>query len=348
MKRCPTCSRVYNDLSLRFCLDDGTELVNKLPDTNAPPTAVLPSPQNNLVPTIEAPSPQVAPQYPATPQRGQSPVAGKRSLLPWILGAIFLVPFLAGAVVAGWVIFHRPALTWHLMLEVDSNTPDQGAAVGQTIEVIKKRLDEYGVRNFQVSPQGNGRIMLDLPSVTDPERLKSIIIAGGKLELTHVISPPSPAPVQTYAAKEEAIASLNAGGSIPANRRVLQYTERADPGGPASARWVVVESPAIVDGSDLRNASAARSYGEDYQIQFSLNKAGAAKFGAWTGANIDQYLGVVLNDEVKSIAYIKSQISDQGVISGRFTKQSAEDLALVLRSGALPAPLRFVEEHVDK
>jgi preprotein translocase subunit SecD len=110
----------------------------------------------------------------------------------------------------------------------------------------------------------------------------------------------------------------------------------------------VVESPPIVNGSDLRTASAARSDGEDYQIQFSLNKAGAAKFGAWTGANINEYLGVVLNDEVKSIAYIKSQISDQGVISGRFTRQSAEDLALVLRSGALPVPLKFVEEYLDK
>jgi preprotein translocase subunit SecD len=111
----------------------------------------------------------------------------------------------------------------------------------------------------------------------------------------------------------------------------------------------VVESPAIVDGTELRNASAAPSaYGDDFQIQFSLNKAGADKFGAWTGANINEYLGVVLNDEVKSIAFIKSQIYDQGEISGRFTKQSAEDLALVLKSGALPAKILFLEERTDK
>jgi preprotein translocase subunit SecD len=267
--------------------------------------------------------------------------------LLWILGAIFLVPFVAGAVVGGWVIFHKPALTWHLVVEIDSKAPDREAAVTQSISVLKKRLDEYGVRYFQIAPQGNGRIVLDLPTLNDPERVKSVITTAGKLELTHVISPPSPAPVQTYATREEAIASLSTGGTIPPNR-VLPYTEREELGRAPITKWVVVESPPIVDGSNLRDASALSSYGEDYEIQFSLNRAGAAKFGAWTGANINEYLGVVLNDEVKSIAYIKSQIDDRGVISGRFTKQSAEDLALVLRSGALPASIKIVDERIDR
>jgi preprotein translocase subunit SecD len=102
-----------------------------------------------------------------------------------------------------------------------------------------------------------------------------------------------------------------------------------------------------VDGSELRNASATQAQGgsADYQIAFSFKPTGAEKFGAWTGANINQYMGVVLNDEVKSIAYIKSQIFDQGQIDGRFTKASAEDLALTLRSGALPAPIEYQEER---
>jgi preprotein translocase subunit SecD len=112
---------------------------------------------------------------------------------------------------------------------------------------------------------------------------------------------------------------------------------------------VVVELPAIVNGNELRDARAVpfQANGSDYQIAFSLNKTGAEKFGAWTGANINEYMGVVLNDEVKSVAYIKSQIYDQGVIDGRFTKQSAEDLALVLRAGALPAKILFQEERID-
>ncbi len=106
-------------------------------------------------------------------------------------------------------------------------------------------------------------------------------------------------------------------------------------------------SPPIIDGSELRSADAVSrtNQGNDFQISFSLKPSGAEKFGRWTGANINQYMGVVLNDEVKSIAYIKSQITDSGEISGRFTKQSANDLALTLRSGALPAPIRYQEER---
>jgi preprotein translocase subunit SecD len=109
----------------------------------------------------------------------------------------------------------------------------------------------------------------------------------------------------------------------------------------------VVEYPAIVDGSELREANAISRTGSDrdYEIGFSLKPAGAQKFGEWTGKNIGNYMGVVLNNEVKSAAYIKGQIFDQGQISGRFTKQSAEDLALTLKSGALPAKLEYQEER---
>jgi preprotein translocase subunit SecD len=253
----------------------------------------------------------------------------------------------------------RP-LTWHIILEIDSAVPDRESTVKQTAAVIERRLDSAGVYNFEVLAQGtppNGRILVNLPEVSDRERLKKLITAGGRLELTAVISPPSPSPVQTYNTKEEAAASL--GGTVPANRRVLPYSERSEPtrasetsseAGRQPTKWVVVASPAIVDGSDLRNASAvqSRAGSEDYQIAFSLKAEGADKFGAWTGAHINDYIGVVLNGEIKSIAYIKSQITDQGEIMGRFTKPSAEDLAWTLRSGALPAPVKIVEEGANK
>ena len=240
------------------------------------------------------------------------------------------------------------------MLEVEAPAVDREALVNQTVRIIESRLNALGVSNFQVQTQGaptNGRIVVSLPDVPDRERLKKIILAEGRLELTAVISPPNPSPVQTYNTKEDAVASF--GGTVPANRRVLPYFERnesktGEQSSEASRqqeKWVVVEAPAIVDGSELRNAVAVQSGGiaEDYQIAFSLGAEGAEKFGGWTGAHLNDYLGVVLNGEVKSIAYIKSQISDQGEISGRFTKQSAEDLALVLRSGALPAPVKIIE-----
>jgi preprotein translocase subunit SecD len=249
----------------------------------------------------------------------------------------------------------RP-LDWLLTLEIEGSSSDREAAMNQTIAVLESRLNALGVSSFEVRPQGDprsGRILVRLPSDVDRERLKKILTAGGKLELVHVISPPSPAPAQTYATREEAIASLNSRGTVPPNHRVLPYADRAElaaqeanSNAPKTNKRVVVESPAIVDGSELRTASAVQAYrgSDEYEIQFSLKKSGADKFGAWTGANINEYLGVVLNDEVKSIAFIKSQIFDRGEINGRFTKQSAEDLALILKSGALPASVKIVEE----
>lgn len=277
----------------------------------------------------------------------------QRNLIIWILILGLGLPFIGGVIAAGWVNFNKPPLTWRLVLEVDSSAPDRGAAVGQTVNVIDSRLNALGLANYEVRPEGDpatGRIVVNLPTTDDPERVKRIISTWGKLELVHVHSPPSPAAVQTYATPEEATASFASPYPTEQSYRALPYSDRDEANTSAAAKWVLVKSPPIVTGSDLRDAAAVNrtGRGDDYQITFTLKPAGADKFGAWTGANINQYLGIVLNDEVKSIAYIKSQIFDQGEITGRFTKQSAEDLALVLRAGALPVPVRFVEETVGK
>ena len=171
-----------------------------------------------------------------------------------------------------------------------------------------------------------------------------------------VKSPSSPEPVRTYKTKKEAVASL--GGRVPANRRVLPYAERDESAVPSQnadasqklKRWVVVESPAIVDVNGIREAFAVRgpTAADDYGIGFSLKPDGAERFGNWTGANINKYLGVALNNEVKSIAAIRSQIFDNGEITGRFTEQSAVDMAHILNSGALPAPVKIVYEGAKK
>ncbi len=349
MKRCPICSRVYNEDALRFCLDDGSNLTEMSPGEPVPPTLVMPA-SVEPIPTIKQPlTPVAAPINDGTSRVSTITTARKRNILPWLVIGFLIFLFGAGAVVGALVIYARRApLNWHLVLAVDPSTPDLAAATKQAADVIERRLDAFGVAKFRITPQSNGQILLDLPKVEDPERLKALISTGGKLELTHVISPGSPSPVQTYATNDEALASLNSNGTIPPNRRILPYTNReAAPG--AVNKWVVVELPAIVNGNELKDAQAVpfQANGSDYQIAFSLNKTGAEKFGAWTGANINEYMGVVLNDEVKSVAYIKSQIYDQGVIDGRFTKQSAEDLALVLRAGALPAKILFQEERID-
>ena len=247
-------------------------------------------------------------------------------------------------------------IVWTLPPSAQSTLAEQ--ATEQAQRIIESRLDAVGVAEPLVQRHGSQashQILVQMPGIHDPERVKQLLKAESKLELVHVVSPPQTSgPVQTYNTEQEAKASL--GGTVPPNRRVLPYAERNEPtagGQPATdeaqkqKKWVVVESPAVVDGSELRNANAVQAPGggDSYQIAFALKPNGAQKFGSWTGANINEYMGVVLNDEVKSIAYIKSQINDQGEISGRFTKQSADDLALTLRSGALPAPIEYQEER---
>jgi preprotein translocase subunit SecD len=246
------------------------------------------------------------------------------------------------------------AITWALTTAAQRTLADQ--ATDQAERIIDSRLNAVGVAEPIIQRHGgqsSHQILVQMPGIQDPERIKKLIGEQSHLELVHVVSPPSPSPSQTFATQEEALASL--GGNLPSNRKILPYAERTEPtaaaGQDANAqkqkRWVIVEYPPVVDGSELRNASAVQGRGgaDDYQIAFSLKPSGADKFGRWTGANINEYMGVVLNDEVKSIAYIKSQITDSGEISGRFTKQSADDLALTLRSGALPAPIEYQEER---
>ena len=250
------------------------------------------------------------------------------------------------------------AITWSLTANAQRTLAEQ--AVDQALKIIDSRINAVGVAEPTLQRHGaqsSHQILLQMPGIKDPEHVKQLLKTESKLDLVHVVSPPSPQPVQTYNSEQEAIQSL--GGTVPSNKQVVPYAEREEPTA-ASAnpnsntanqnkpkKYVVVEMPPVVDGSELRNAQAVSQSGRgtDYQIHFQLKPAGAEKFGAWTGANINQYMGVVLNGEVKSIAFIKSQITDSGEISGRFTKASADDLALTLRSGALPAPIQYLEER---
>ncbi|HYE64215.1 MAG TPA: protein translocase subunit SecD [Pyrinomonadaceae bacterium] len=247
-------------------------------------------------------------------------------------------------------------ITWTLSASAQRALAEQ--ATEQALRIIESRINAVGVAEPTIQrhgAQGSHQILLQMPGIQDPERVKKLLVGESRLDLVHVVSPASPQPVQKYTTREEAVASL--GGTVTPNRKVLPYLERDEPtaageqsaeqSGQKPSSWVVVEWPQVVSGDELRDARAVSRTGspDDYQIIFSLKPSGAEKFGRWTGANINEYMGVVLNDEVKSIAYIKSQISDSGEISGRFTKSSAEDLALTLRSGALPAPIEYQEER---
>ena len=246
------------------------------------------------------------------------------------------------------------SIVWTLPVLAQSRLKEQAAE--QAMQIIETRINKFGVKEPTLQTHGasgSGQILLQMPGVDDPERVKKLIGETSELALMKVVTPPNPSPVQTFTTKEEAIQSL--GGTVPADRLVLPYAERDEPTNAeqnqnqpeAPTRFVILEKPAIIQGDELRDASAVSQTGNinDYQISFALKPAGAQKFGDWTGKNINNYMAVVLNGEVKSIAFIKSQIFDQGQIDGKFTKESGEDLALTLKSGALPAKIEYQEER---
>ncbi|MCB1024672.1 MAG: protein translocase subunit SecD [Acidobacteria bacterium] len=243
------------------------------------------------------------------------------------------------------------SIVWSLPGQAQTLLKEQ--ATEQAMQIIASRINAFGVKEPTLQRRGtsdSGEILLQMPGVDDPERVKKLIGADSKLSLMKVVSNPSPSPVQTYPTREAALQTI--GGKETPNRKVFEYTERDDSGTVKDdpnvpKRWVVTEYPPIIEGNELRDASAVTTTGNegDYQISFSLKPNGAKKFGEWTGKNINNYMAVVLNDKVKSVAFIKSQIFDQGQIDGRFTKASGEDLALTLKSGALPTEIEYLEER---
>jgi preprotein translocase subunit SecD len=114
--------------------------------------------------------------------------------------------------------------------------------------------------------------------------------------------------------------------------------------------FLLVEREPVITGLDVRDASAVSAKGEDdnYSVAFTIKPEAAHRFGQWTGANVNRYLAIVLNGKAHTTPYIRSAITDSGEITGNFTRQQAEDVALTLRSGNLPARLEVLEEGTYK
>ena len=237
------------------------------------------------------------------------------------------------------------SITWSLPTQAQGRLSD--SAVDQALKIIEGRINKFGVTEPTLQRIGGNshEILLQMPGVEDPERVKNLIGSESRLEFMKVAENTNPGGYPTEAAAIQAI-----GGTVPPNRLVLPYTEREDssptPQTNVPPKYIVLETPAIIDGSELRDAQpTTKAGGTQYDISFYLKPAGAQAFGDWTGKNIGKYLAIVLNNEVKSAPVIKGQIFDTGQIEGRFNKQQADDLSLTLKSGALPAKVTYQEER---
>jgi preprotein translocase subunit SecD len=226
--------------------------------------------------------------------------------------------------------------TFTISMKAQSLTELKQRAVSQAIETIRNRIDQLGVSEPVIEEHGLGQyqILVQLPGVDDPARVKEIMQSTAMLEIRQSLGGP-------YSSEQQAL--QDHGGVLPPDAILLPgRSVGATQEGPV---WYLVSRSSAVTGRDLRNAEPSRDENGQPSVQFNLTNEGGRRFGAFTGAHVGDNLAVVLDNKVQEVAVIKEQIHDSGVINGRFTEQEAKDLAMILRSGALPAGIKYLEER---
>jgi len=249
----------------------------------------------------------------------------------------------------GWQVSERGN---SIIAALDDTTQNQlrERATEQAKAIVENRVNAFGVTEPTIQRQGGEgtyQIVIQMPGVDDPERVKNTLNADSNLELK-LVAKGTQIPYPTKEAAEAQAKSTPPGADGYTNQwETVFFRERPDAGGSSQEGWVVVGKNPVVTGLDMRDASARSSQygGAAYEIDFSLTTDGARRFGDATGKHVGDQLAIVLNNEVKSAPRINSQINDRGQITGNFTKKAAEDLSLVLRSGALPAKAVYLEER---
>jgi len=206
-------------------------------------------------------------------------------------------------------------------------------SVRQALTTIDNRVNELGLAEPIIQRQGlsGNRIIVELPGIENPERVKKIIKTTALLEWKLVKAGPAPD-------KETLLKDF--GGEAPEDMEVLRGNPKRTTGG-----YYLLSRVAIVTGKDLRNARRSVDEWNNPAVAFYFNPDGAKRFYKATSENIGKPLAIVLDGKVEEVATIQDRISDSGILHGRFTAEEAEDIALVLRSGALPASIKYLEER---
>ena len=200
----------------------------------------------------------------------------------------------------------------------------QDSAIKQSLEIVRKRIDESGTKEPLIQRSGKKRILLQLPGVKDPERIKELLGKTAKLTF-HLVD-------------DENSAALNANVE-PFGKMIVKdiYDEDIK---------YLLDRRALVGGENLVDAKGTFDQTEGHAVSFRFDTEGAQKFGKTTTSNIGKRLAVVLDGVVITAPRINSAITGgSGIITGNFNAQEASDLAVLLRAGALPAPLEIVEER---
>jgi preprotein translocase subunit SecD len=211
-------------------------------------------------------------------------------------------------------------------------------AVTQAIETIRNRIDSLGVSEPTIQEHGLGQyqILVQLPGVDDPARVKDIMQSTAMLEIKQVLGGPYPS---------EDAARQDKGGVLPADA-ILMPGHGAPGAAPGEQSWYLVSRVSAVRGKDLRDAQPSTDQNGQPNVRFTLTGEGGQRFYSFTSAHVGESLGVVLDGKVQEVANIKEAIRDTGEISGgSMNQQQAKDLSMILRSGALPAGIKYLEER---
>ncbi len=215
----------------------------------------------------------------------------------------------------------------HLVLRVDTSKLSPEAqhrdVTGVAVEVIRNRIDQFGVREPLIQRQGTDHILVQLPGITDRERALKLIGQTALLEFKLV-------------SENQRMVGRALKGEVPPGFSLVN-DEQGTP--------LLLDNEGTLTGSVLSDAWVDVGEMGLPEVSFRMNTEGAKAFGRLTGANIGKRLAIVLDGKVQSAPVIQSRIADAGRISGRFTREAANDLAIVLRAGALPAPISIEEER---
>jgi preprotein translocase subunit SecD len=230
----------------------------------------------------------------------------------------------------GYLLTMKPSV----VADIRRNTMDQA------LDTITRRINALGLTEPTIAFTGRGdnEILVQLPGEADPTRAKSVIQATGQLSLNLVVDE------QTYPSEAAALAAH--GGVLPPGTEIVPGKASAQPGQPTQTVYYILNRAPIVTGQDLRSEaiSPSSNFPGQYQVDFKLSTAAASRFGPFTEQNIGKRMAIVLNHQVYSAPTINGRIDDSGMIES-FSQEQAQDLVLVLRAGALPASIKYLEER---
>jgi preprotein translocase subunit SecD len=227
---------------------------------------------------------------------------------------------------------------WTFELPPNMDRTVRDMAVRSSLETIWNRVDQFGVAEPVIQRQGmdSDRILVQLPGVDDPARVKDLISSTAFLEFQEVVGGPLPD-------RQSLLTAI--GGSVPSDSEIVPGDREGIDGAVIGTDFYLLKKAAIISGQELRSARRSQDqYGQPV-VNFATQPHAADKFGQYTGSHIGTRMAIVLDHRVISAPVIESRIPGEGRITGNFTIEEAEDLALKLRAGALPATITYLEER---